>query len=266
MTGITGHAGGSPTSAHHSCPTAQTQEHQLSACTEGEAQFLGHVETLQDMHLTDSLLSMNSVSCQPCLHKSSGLIPTNKGQQAGWPVGIQTCSPKNYDNDLARKATPLISVPIPSPPVLCQMIPVTGSSGLLPAVLKPPPQVSAGLVKPVLPHAAPALPPVFVGTSVPQGTVMLLLPQGALPQPTTCSADNMPVGNTRFLPLAPAPVFIASSQSCAPQVDFSRRRNYVCHFPGCRKTYFKSSHLKAHLRTHTGEYCRVGRAWVGQIL
>lgn len=95
---------------------------------------------------------------------------------------------------------------------------------------------------------------------------MLLLPQGALPQPTTCSAGNMPVGNTRFLPLAPAPVFIASSQSCAPQVDFSRRRNYVCHFPGCRKTYFKSSHLKAHLRTHTGEYCRVGRAWVGQIL
>ncbi|VFV36698.1 krueppel-like factor 11-like [Lynx pardinus] len=56
---------------------------------------------------------------------------------------------------------------------------------------------------------------------------------------------------TRFLPLAPAPVFIASGQNCAPQVDFSRRRNYVCNVPGCRKTYFKSSHLKAHLRTHT---------------
>ncbi|XP_065784654.1 Krueppel-like factor 11 isoform X2 [Muntiacus reevesi] len=253
VTGITGHAGGSPAPAHHSCPTAQTQEHQLPACTEGEAQFLGHVETLQDMHLTDSLLSMNSVSCQPCSHKSSGLIPTDKGQQAGWPIAVQTCSPKSYENDLARKTTPLISVPIPSPPVLCQMIPVTGPSGLLPAVLKPPPQVSAGLVNPVLPHAAPAPPPVFVGPSVPQGTVMLLLPQGALPQPATCSAGSMPVGNSRFLPLAPAPVFIASNQSCAPQVDFSRRRNYVCHFPGCRKTYFKSSHLKAHLRTHTGE-------------
>ncbi|XP_004274940.1 Krueppel-like factor 11 isoform X1 [Orcinus orca] len=250
VTSVICHTGGSPAAAH--VPTTQTQAHQLSANAEGEAQFLGHVEAVQDTHLTDSVLSANSASCQPCLHKSSGLSPT-KDQQAGWPVAIQTCSPKNYENDLPRKATPLISVPIPSPPVLCQMIPVTGQSGMLSAFLKPSPQVSAGTVKPILPHAAPVPQPVFVGPSVPQGTVMLVLPQGALPQPATCSSSGMAVGNTKLLPLAPAPVFIASSQNCAPQVDFSRRRNYVCNFPGCQKTYFKSSHLKAHLRTHTGE-------------
>ncbi|XP_008589039.1 PREDICTED: Krueppel-like factor 11 [Galeopterus variegatus] len=251
LTSVIRHTGESPAPAHFL--TAQTQEQRIFSNTEGKAQFLGHFEALQDTHLAGSLLNTNSVSCQPCLHEAGVLLPTDRGQQAGWPVAVQTCSPKNYENDLPRKNTPLISVPVPSLPVLCQMIPVTGQSSMLPAFLKPPPQLSAGTVKPILPQATPVPQPVFMGPPAPQGTVMLVLPQGAFPQPATCSSSVMAVGNTKFLPLAPAPVFIASSQNCAPQVDFSRRRNYVCNFPGCRKTYFKSSHLKAHLRTHTGE-------------
>ncbi|XP_037007689.2 Krueppel-like factor 11 [Artibeus jamaicensis] len=237
-----------PPAAPH-VPAIQMPTHGLSNNSGGDAQYLGHTEALQGTHLKDSLLSVSSVSCPPCLNKSGDLIPPHKGQQAGWPVAVQTCLPKIHENDLPGKATPLISTP-----VLCQMIPVTGQSGMLPAFLKPPPQAPAGSVPPVLPHAAPGPQPVVMGQSVPPGAVMLVLPQGALPQPAPGSpAGVMAAGNARLLPLAPAPVFITSSHSCAPQVDFFRRRNYVCNFPGCRKTYFKSSHLKAHLRTHTGE-------------
>ncbi|KAK5886341.1 hypothetical protein CesoFtcFv8_017384 [Champsocephalus esox] len=105
-------------------------------------------------------------------------------------------------------------------------------------------------------NGGPVQQSLIMGSAVAQGTVMLVLPQSSVSQAHHCPQTVMTLGNTKLLPLAPAPVYVPagpSGSAVATKMDFSRRRNYVCNFPGCRKTYFKSSHLKAHLRTHTGE-------------
>ena len=45
--------------------------------------------------------------------------------------------------------------------------------------------------------------------------------------------------------------FSSVIEPCAP--DQNGAKIYVCSYPGCDKSYSKSSHLKAHLRRHTGE-------------
>ncbi|XP_061824373.1 Krueppel-like factor 11 [Nerophis lumbriciformis] len=150
-----------------------------------------------------------------------------------------------------------------SPQIICQMFPFPSQSGIISALIPSAVQTSRARTAstPILPQPATSNPAhvqqsLIVGSAVPQGTVMLVLPQSSVPQASHGPQTVMTLGNNKLLPLAPAPVYVPTGpggSAAASKMDFSRRRNYVCNFPGCRKTYFKSSHLKAHLRTHTGE-------------
>ncbi|KAM7037465.1 Krueppel-like factor 10 [Passerculus sandwichensis] len=129
----------------------------------------------------------------------------------------------------------------PPVPVICQMVPLPTNNNVVTAV-----------VPGAAPSQQPALcqPMVFMGTQVPKGAVMFVVPQ---PVVQGTKAPIVSPNGTRLSPIAPAPGFVPSTAKTTPQADSSRIRSHICGYPGCGKTYFKSSHLKAHVRTHTGE-------------
>lgn len=222
-------------------------------------------------HIPTTATHLGNSPTGPALRQNPQLHLSKTGQISTPPTAVQTeqrAAPSQPSLDSicsARHSPPAPSTlsppPITSPQIICQMFPVSTQSGIISAFIPSTGLRTTGSATPILPQPSSGSSPspipqqqLIMGSAVPQGTVMLVLPQSAVPQASHCSQTVMTLGNTKLLPLAPAPVYVpAGPGGAAAKMDFSRRRNYVCNFPGCRKTYFKSSHLKAHLRTHTGE-------------
>lgn len=171
---------------------------------------------------------------------------------------VFTVTSPNVDNASQHEESKLSRLSLPGRSVTPQAVPpvtarVAGPSPFHSREPKP------GPTRPTQSTLAPLQPPAssgqvfLVGGQLATCPVVLLIQQPRVPALHAQTALVTP-GGTRLPAIAPAPGgVLAECRQSPPLPEVSRLRSHICPREDCNKTYFKSSHLKAHMRTHTGK-------------
>uniref|UniRef100_A0A2K6SSW4 Sp1 transcription factor n=1 Tax=Saimiri boliviensis boliviensis TaxID=39432 RepID=A0A2K6SSW4_SAIBB len=95
------------------------------------------------------------------------------------------------------------------------------------------------------------LTPIASAASIPAGTVTVNAAQlSSMPGLQTINLSALGTSGIHVHPIQSLPLAIANAPGSG---DPGKKKQHICHIQGCGKVYGKTSHLRAHLRWHTGE-------------
>lgn len=234
-------------------PVSCSDTMQRTASTEAGVATVPGVGGVTSTQLSTSVSSPSRV---PTTAASTVAVTTNV-----FPVGLFTSA-------LAPSSSRPVTIPN-SHFIMSSGPPVTQSTSKLNSLPVP---VGMNVPVPTISSSSAREPQIPVMLSVAPAFATTLIPMSSVPivqvivvnnySTPDCTAPNThcsKVGDMKLCPIAPAtavPMLQGDIGERAAVQKFdggSRRRTHVCHYADCKKMYFKSSHLKAHLRTHTGE-------------